>query len=170
MEKTGQLLQKLRGWDFSGDGGKQRSIAIMFAGNDWDTGYHPGKEQDPEMLVWSLWDPKKLSKVITNGVPTNIVLWAINSEFPSSLGMMTHLTFTPDCVPVAAAKRIVQIMPNLKSCTFGTCFRLEVGEGWTDYTDKPPQTFSLYVVLAAHIYQISSINYGPPRLLSANSD
>ena len=137
MEKTGQLFQQLSGWNFSKDGNKQRSIDIMFTSLGRAPGLHKGKYDDPLISTSSLWEENGLNKVTDNGlVPTNVTLWAIKSEFPSSLNMVTHLTFVPDCVPVAAAKRIIQVMPNLETCTFETSLGCESEEGWRDFTGK----------------------------------
>ncbi|POS75850.1 hypothetical protein DHEL01_v205756 [Diaporthe helianthi] len=134
MEKTGQLFQQLAGWDFTGEGNKQRSLAIMFVSSCSDP--HMDRQGLPnDVGPRSLWEPNELSKLTRNGIPTNVALWAIKSEFPSSLDMVTHFDFVADCVPIAAAKRIIQVMPNLKSFDMETCFSIQVEEGWRDLTD-----------------------------------
>ncbi|KAG8161960.1 hypothetical protein KVR01_007725 [Diaporthe batatas] len=134
MEKTGQLLQQLTGWNFSDDN-RQRSIAVIFTSRYLAIRRHREKDEDPLINTVSLWDPFQLSALTENRIPTNVALWAIKSEFPTPLNMITHLTLVPDCMPIAAAKTIIQTMPNLESCNFGIAFECTVEEAWRDFTD-----------------------------------
>lgn len=150
MEKTGQFFQQFSNWNFSSDGTKQRPIAFMFSSTEWGPGAHPGKYETHRMGTTCLWHPYKLSRVTGNGIPTNVALWAIKSEFPSSLNMVTHFTFAPDSFPVAAAKRIIGAMPNLESCVLDTKVPCDFEEGWRDFTGEKLQTLPLRMICATH--------------------
>lgn len=91
------------------------------------------------MSTSSLWGKKDLDLVTSRGlIPTNMALWAIKSKFPSSLNMVTHLTFLPDSVPLSAAQKIVKSMPNLEKCVLEVRFGSDSHEGWKDFTRKLP--------------------------------
>lgn len=153
MEKTGQLFQHLNGWNLSSDGRKQSSIAVIFTSlNEFRGDYwRVGKFEDQMMQTVSLWEPNRLSGVTEGDIPTNVALWAIKSEFPSSLNMVTHLSFNIDCVPIAAAKRIIQVMPNLESCNFQMIFTCEVEEAWKDLTGEFAWTLSFRKTIATDV-------------------
>lgn len=148
MEKVGQFFQYINDWEFCRDGEKQQSIEIIFTGGPFYPGWRSHKDKQPHAATSSLWDKRDLNIVTSRGliptkIPTNMALWAIKSEFPLSLNMVTHLTFPPDCVPLAAAQRIVQTMPNLETCVLEVGFRSDSQKGWKDFTGKVPPGVSV---------------------------
>lgn len=137
MEKVGQFLHYINGWDFCRENEKQQSIDIIFMSERLKPVLRSPKCQMPYMFIRSLWEKKGLDFVTGRGlVPTNIALWAIKSEFPPSLNMVTHLTFLPDCVPLSAAQKIIQMMPNLETCNLEVSFGCKCEEGWRDFTGR----------------------------------
>lgn len=146
MEKIGKFFQYISGWNFSRDGEKQRSIEIIFTSSHQRGGHHDPKDDQPFMGVSSLWEREDRNVLTSHGlIPTNMVLWAIKSEFPSALNMVTHFTFLPDCVPLPAAQKIIQTMPNLETCVFEVKFGTDCEEGWGALTgwSLGPQTLAM---------------------------
>lgn len=171
MEKVGQLFHYINGWDFCREGEKQQCIEVVFTTPHQAPGHHDGKYEQPHMAISSLWEQEDLSLLTHRGlIPTDIALWAIKSEFPSSLNMVTHLTFLPDCVPFPAAQKIIQIMPNLETCVLEVGFSSESEEGWRNLKSRIPPTLNFKTGHGtnAQSLQISFINYKSRRLLFAS--
>lgn len=172
MEKIGQFFQFINAWNFCRDGEKQQSIEIIFTAPDQSPGHHSPKDKQPQMSTTSLWEKRNLNLLTGHGLmPANVALWAIKSEFPSSLNMVTHLTFLPDCLPLPAARKIIQAMPNLETCVLEVTFGSQSEEGWRDFTGRvPPRRWisTRFMKLTTIELQISFTNYATRRLLSAN--
>lgn len=143
MEKVGQFLNYINAWDFCREGEKQQPIDIIFASLQRPR-FRTTKYDRPRMSSKSLWEKEGLDLVTNRGlIPTNIALWAIKSEFPSSLNMVTHLTFNPDCVPLSAARKIISTMPNLETCVLQVSFGTQSEEGWRSLTGTIPPVLDL---------------------------
>ncbi|KAG6354034.1 hypothetical protein INS49_005005 [Diaporthe citri] len=105
MKKIGQFFQYINGWNFCRDGEQQQSIEIIFTTLHEPGGYHEPKDERPFMFVSSLWEQKDLNVLTSHGlIPTNMVLWAIKSEFPSSLNMTPPYHGNIDMEMATAAK------------------------------------------------------------------
>lgn len=136
MKTLGQFFHYINGWNFCREGEKQQCIEIVFTCHG-TSGYHGERYRDPWLFISSLWEKKDLDFVTFHGlIPPNIALWAIKFKFPPSLNMVTHLTFPPDCVPVPAAKKVIQTMPNLETCVLKVKFGSDCGEGWRNFTGR----------------------------------
>lgn len=141
MEKVGQFLHYISGWDFCREGEKQQSIDIIFVSKQRPRCRTP-KDDPPHMSIRSLWEKEGLDLVTNRSlIPTNIALWAIKSEFPSSLNNVTHLTFLPDCVPLSAAQKIISTLPNLETCVLEVSFGTQSEEGWRSLTGRIPSSW-----------------------------
>lgn len=171
MEKVGQFFQYLNRWDFCREDEKLRSIEVIFVSSVPSRGYHPPLDGKPHMDLSSFWDKRELRILTKDGfIPTNMALWVMKSEFPSALTMITHLTFNPDCVPLSAAQKIIQAMPNLETCVFSVGFPSDSGEAWSDLTGKNLLAFEPNKLYQANTWrlQISFTNYTPRCPLSAS--
>lgn len=152
MGKIGQFFHYINGWDFYREGERQQSIKIVFTNSHQNPGYHAPLHEQPQISIGSLWEKKDLDRLTNRGlITTDIALWAIKSEFPSSLNMVTHLTFLPDCVPLSAAQKIISTMPNLETCVLKVSFKSKSEEGWTNFTSKSPLAFHMNKVYDTHI-------------------
>lgn len=144
MEKVGQFFHYINSWEFCREGEKQQCIDIVFTTLHQNPGHHDQKYEQPHMAIRSLWEQDDFDLLTRRGlVPSNMALWAVKSEFPSSLNMVTHLTFLPDCVPFPAAQKIIQTMPNLETCVLEVRFSSESEEGWKHLTGRIPPALSL---------------------------
>lgn len=144
MEKVGQFLHYINSWDFCKEGEKQQCIEIVFTAPPKNRRERDRTDEEPNVAISSLWEQENLDSLTRRGlIPTNIALWAVKSEFPSSLDMVTHLTFVPDCVPFPAAQKIVQTMPNLETCVLEVRFSSESEEGWRYLTSRIPPALNL---------------------------
>lgn len=138
MEKVGHFLQYIKSWGDHRDGEQPRSIEIIFVSiSATPDPYSRTRSLSTSVHTPSLWEEGfQLNTVTGSGrIPTNVALWAIKSEFPSVLDMVTHLTFPPDCVPLPAAQAMIQRMPKLKSCDFEIQFDASQ-LGWKNLTGK----------------------------------
>lgn len=153
MEKLGQFFHYINGWNFCREGKKQQSIDFIFVSQQLCPGHHSPKYEQPHMSIKSLWEKQDLNVVTNHGlIPVNIALWAVKSEFPSSLNMVTHLTFLPDCVPLSAAQKIIQTMPNLETCVLEVSFGSESEDGWRNFTGRIPLALNLNTTYETHSY------------------
>ncbi|KAG8157291.1 hypothetical protein KVR01_012999 [Diaporthe batatas] len=158
MERTGHLFQWIN-WDFRQEVEDRQSIEIRFRSSSSHTpNFEDAVPDDPSMQTSSLWMREILSRATNSGqVPTNIVLWAINFEFPSSLNMVTSLTFPPDCLPLPATLAFLRRMPNLKSCNFELAFKSTSEDAWGNFAD-------LINALPALVPSLRDLNIKNPRI------
>ncbi|KAJ0115746.1 hypothetical protein J7T55_010569 [Diaporthe amygdali] len=135
MEKIGHLLQYLQSWEVHRDEEQPRSIEIIFVSMSNTLDPSLTTRLCSSIHTSSLWEGSDLDMVTGSGqIPTNVALWAIKSEFPSTLDMVTHLTFPLDCVPLPAAQAMIQRMQNLKSCDFE--IKVNASQlGWRNLSD-----------------------------------
>ncbi|KAK2613362.1 hypothetical protein N8I77_000280 [Diaporthe amygdali] len=135
MENIGHLLQYIKSWEVHRDGEQPRPIEIIFVSMSNTLDPSLRTRLNSSFHTISLWEDFELDMVTGFGqIPTNVALWAIKSEFPSALDMVTHLTFPPDCVPLPAAQAMIQRMPKLKSCDFEVQFDASQ-LGWKNLTE-----------------------------------
>lgn len=158
MGEIGQFFHYINSWNFCREGEKQQSIEIVFTTSHQTPGYHAPLHEQPQISIGSLWEKKDLDRLTKHGLITsNLALWAIKSEFPSSLNMVTHLTFLPDCVPLSAAQKIISTMPNLETCVLEVSFKSKSEDGWRNLTSRSPPALHINKVYETH----SSQNHRP---------
>lgn len=143
MEKVGHLLQFISSWDVDLDKyARQRpNLHIDFVSLDLELlKKEPGfVEGAPNFRTSSFWMESHVDLLTNSGLlPISMPLWAVNSSFPTSLGIATYLTFPLDCIPLPASLAMIRTMPNLDSCMFGLSFEKDCLEGFGNLTGKPP--------------------------------
>lgn len=137
MANIGHFLKYINGWDFVTSNGDRRPFKIVFATSCFPDRRMYWRNDHRFTMTTSLWQAPSLRVVTSHGiVPTEMALWAIKSEFPSSLDMVTHLSIAPDCVPAPAAQKILQTMPNLETCVLSPRFDIRCRGGWKDLKGK----------------------------------
>lgn len=153
MGQIGQFFHYINGWDLCREGEKQQSLKVVFTTSHQTPGCHAPMDEQPQISIGSLWEKKDLDRLTNRGlITTDIALWAIKSEFPSSLNMVTHLTFLPDCVPLSAAQKIISTMPNLETCVLEVSFNSNSEDGWRNFTSRNPLALHINKVYETHTF------------------
>jgi hypothetical protein len=142
MARVGQLLQQINQNYESSE--KKRPVQLIFTLDDYRYSTRQYRDKYPGFETsgsyFSLWEQSNLLAVTQQGVvPTDTTMWAIKSEFPSSVDRVTSLSAPIDCIPFSAARTLIQGMPNLATCVLAFKVSPFLAEGWPHLTGKPPK-------------------------------
>lgn len=141
METIGQFLHYINGWRIFRKSGSQQ-IEIVVVTSYWEHRFHNPIDKELYLIASSLWEWDDLELVTDRGwIPDDLPLKAISSEFPSSLNMVKHLGFPPNFLPLPAAQKIIQIMPNLETCLLESRLFADSGRAWKGLIGKLPPSY-----------------------------
>lgn len=169
LTSIGNFLGYINGWDFHTDGGGRCPLEIVFATSQFpDAGIDWSRGQRLIPNTTSLWEERE-SLVDADQFDRYSPLWEIDSKFPSSLDMVTHLSIPPDCVAGHVAAELIETMPNLETLVLDPRFDIRSGRAWNELASKFSHPNSSELIsgrLTRIIIQLPSKSHATPRHVS----